>query len=298
MKSLKYNLSLLIANALFALNFSLFVSVMESKLLSIDAIYLLESLGLLFVTTTLRIYRREASPPIQLSDTIIITLTSILSTLGWSYATLWGMSLTSPIDAATIASVGPSLTLLFAHFMGRRSLTGVRIAGLVISLMGVVILVISHPSGVVSTQANRGNLLLLCAVIIAAINTLIFKPQLERYGVIRVAHIYAIAAAAINLPLFAKSLGQLITLSVSWVAATELTLLLLIGCALPLLLLFEGTEYLSALHTSLYRYTQPLIAAIVVLSRGQATLTAANIVAMVVLIAGGILVAQGVDRSD
>ncbi len=298
MKSLKYNLSLLFANALFALNFSLFVSIMEGASLSIEAIYLLQCLGLLVLTLSIRGSQRTTSHiPIRWRDMVAIALTAILSSLGWSYMTLWGMSLTSPIDAATIASVGPSLTLIFAHVLGRRKLTGPRISGVVVSLLGVAILVISRSKVIMSRGEVEGNTLLLGAVVIAAINTLIFKPQLERYGVIRVGLIYAIASSAVATPLFWRSLLDVQHLSLSLELSVELSLLLIIGGALPLMLLFEGTERLSPLHTSLYRYTQPLITAIVVVWRHQATLTAANYVAMGAIILGGILVAQGVDRS-
>ncbi|MFI3285753.1 MAG: DMT family transporter [Rikenellaceae bacterium] len=295
---IKYNLSLLGANSLFALNFSLFVSLLESLALSIGTIYILQCFALMLISATL--FLIVAHPPIRFraGDLISIALISIVSSLGWSYMMLWGMSLTSPIDAATIASVGPSLTLIFAHALHRRQLSGKRIAGVALSLLGVAILVINQSLFTSSQHEIKGNILLLGAVVVAAVNTLILKPHLERYGVIRVALIYAIATIIVSVPLFGGAINSLSTLSLGWSEGAELTLLIVVGSTLPLMLLFEGTEYLTPLHTSLYRYLQPLIAAVVVVARKQAELTLSGIVALIVIIAGGILVAQGVDKAE
>ncbi|MFI3281535.1 MAG: DMT family transporter [Rikenellaceae bacterium] len=292
---MKYNLALLCANTLFALNYSLFVSVMERDSLSIECIYLLQTL-IFGVAMVLWQLLSRGHLTISLRDFCAIGAVAILSSMGWSYLMLKGMSLSSPIDAAIIASVGPSLTLIFAHFMGRRRLTRGRISGVAISLSGVAILVVSRGSALMQSANVGGNLMLIVAVVIAALNTLLLKPLLERYGLAQIALCYAVVASIVALTLFGRELhfSPLGTLK-PW-NLVELIALLLFGSALPLLLLFEGTEFLSPLHTSLYRYMQPLIAAIVVVARGQATLTLANYLAMAALLLGGVLVAQKVDR--
>ncbi len=293
---MKYNLALLAANALFALNYSLFVSVMQGKSLSIGAIYILQTSCTAALTLLFHLFRAARSP-IEGRDILIIAATATVSSLGWSYATLRGMSLSSPIDAATIASMGPSLTLIFAHIMGTRKLSGVRIVGIVTSVVGVSILLFARGWNLLLGAQGRGNVLLLSAVVVSAANTLILKPQLLRYGLLRVALYYALSAFVVSLPLFWRDLLDLHLAQLSLWGGFELLLLLLIGSALPLILLFEGSERLSPLHTSLYRYAQPLITSIVVVSRGQAELTAANYVAMAAIVAGGVMVAKGVDRA-
>ncbi|MFR9503642.1 MAG: EamA family transporter [Rikenellaceae bacterium] len=296
MGRLKYNISLFGANILFALNYSLFVSLLEGDKLSIGAIYILQVLGLFIVAMVVGggAMVRSCCRGV---DIVIISLTAVVSALGWSYASLYGMSLTSPIDAATVASVGPSLTLIFAHLLGLRRVTGVRVVGLLLSLVGVATLVVTiHPlTG--NRRVVAGNMVLVAAVLVAAINTLIFKPQLERYGLRRVLLIYSVAAVVVSLPLFVDDLRGVDLLKLGWGGLLEACLLLLAGGALPLVMLLEGTEHLTALHTSLYRYLQPLITAAVVVARGQAQFTWVNCVAIVMIIAGGVALARGVDRA-
>ncbi len=295
---MKYNLSLLFANALFALNYSFFVSVMQAESLSIGAIYLLQSLVLVIILAIWSLlFKERVSAAISLRDHLIISLTAVCSSLGWSYATLEGMSLSSPIDAATIASAGPSLTLIFAHILGLRRVTRHRLWGIGISLFGVLVLLLS-PQWSASQRgsgAEMGNCLLVVAVVVSAVNTLILKPQLERYGLRRVALIYAVAASVVSVPIFAHQLSEV---NLARVDILEVVALLIIGSVTPLMLLFEGCEHLSALHTSLYRYVQPFVTSLVVITRGQAQIVGANYVALAAIIVGGVLVAQGVDRGE
>lgn len=297
MESAKYNISLIIANLLFALNFSLFVSVLEQRSLSLAEIFVLQNLLMLIVLSPWRIFVASRKLSMSAKDVLLISLIAIISSLGWSYSMLWGMSLTSPIDAATIAAAGPSLTLIFAHFMRRRRLTTARLSGVALSLLGVAILVASRGEAFSSVGGARGNVILAAAVVIAALNTLIIKPFLERYGVAKVAWCYALAASVVSLPLFWSELNFGTLRSLDLLSLLEVVALVILGAALPIVLLFEGTEYLSPLHTSLYRYLQPFVTSIVVVARHQATLSEANYLAFALILIGCLLVKTKVRNS-
>ncbi len=298
MKSFRYNLLLLGANSLFALNFSLFVSVMEQRALSLGAIFVLQNLCFVAVVGAWRASHKVVRTTLDLRGLLAIVAIAALSSLGWSYTTLWGMALTSPIDAATIASAGPSLTLIFAHFMRRRRLTPARLVGVAISLLAVVMLVVSSGELALRGVGAWGNLLLTVAMTIAALNTLLLKPLLERYGIQQVAWVYALTAAVVSLPLFWGEIELGVFETLNMASLLEIVMLLLLGGATPLLMLFEGTEYLSPLHTSLYRYVQPFVTSAVVLMRGQARLNAINYIALFVIVIGATLMARGVDRAE
>ncbi len=297
MRGLKYNVALFMANVLFAVNYSVGLSLMQSFLLSYRQIYIIEILSLVVVAVPLALGRGRLFV-VDFRSFLLVGLTALVSTLGWSYTTLWGLWLTSPIDVATIATVGPSLTLLFAHLLARRRFTELRLGGVALSLMGVAMLVVARGSILEVGSESFGSMLILVGVIAAAVNTLIIKGPVERYGVVSVMGWYGIVALVVNLPLF---WGDFIAIELSSVSGSlifELAYLVVIGSALPLFMLFEGTEYLTPLHTSLYRYVQPLVTTLVVVLRSQATLIWVNYVAMAVIVAGGVMMARGVDRGQ
>ncbi len=297
MRGLKYNVALFMANVLFAVNYSVGLSLMQSFLLSYRQIYIIEILSLVVVAVPLALGRGRLFV-VDFRSFLLVGLTALVSTLGWSYTTLWGLWLTSPIDVATIATVGPSLTLLFAHMLARRRFTELRLGGVALSLMGVAMLVVARGSILEVGSESFGSMLILVGVIAAAVNTLIIKGPVERYGVVSVMGWYGVVALVVNLPLF---WGDFIAIELSSVSGSlifELAYLVVIGSALPLFMLFEGTEYLTPLHTSLYRYVQPLVTTLVVVLRSQATLIWVNYVAMAVIVAGGVMMARGVDRGQ
>ncbi len=297
MRGLKYNVALFMANVLFAVNYSVGLSLMQSFLLSYRQIYIIEILSLVVVAVPLALGRGRLFV-VDFRSFLLVGLTALVSTLGWSYTTLWGLWLTSPIDVATIATVGPSLTLLFAHLLARRRFTELRLGGVALSLMGVAMLVVARGSILEVGSESFGSMLILVGVIAAAVNTLIIKGPVERYGVVSVMGWYGVVALVVNLSLF---WGDFIAIELSSVSGSlifELAYLVVIGSALPLFMLFEGTEYLTPLHTSLYRYVQPLVTTLVVVLRSQATLIWVNYVAMAVIVAGGVMMARGVDRGQ
>ncbi len=295
MKAIQYNLALLISNLLFALNYSVFVGVLGAEGFTVGVVYILQCFGLLAIASIMRLTTRARSP-IRAIDIAALGATALLSSLGWSYGMLWGLSLTAPIDAATIASVGPSLTLIFAHALGRRRLSGVRVVGIVLSLAGVAMLIFSQRTALLTARGSYGNLILCCAVTIAALNTLMLKPQLERYGLRRVAFIYALFAVGGSLPIFMHELAQIHLAQIRSAGLFEVGALIVAGAAIPMILLFEGTEHLTPLHTSLYRYLQPLTTAAVIAIRGEGSFTLLGSAALVLIVAGGVAVAKGVDR--
>ena len=80
-------------------------------------------------------------------------------------------------------------------------------------------------------------------------------------------------------------------------ALAELAYVLLLGTVWPMWLLYRGAEHLTAIHTALYRYIQPLIAGALALYRHQAAFDATNITALVLIFIGIVLTVIGYRES-
>lgn len=112
---------------------------------------------------------------------------------------------------------------------------------------------------------------MLIAVLSIAANTVIIKPQLQRFGTLWVMGWYYLIGVAITFPFFKDyiDLNRLYTLPPG--ALAETGILLIFGTVLPMYLLYRGTERLTSVHTALYRYIQPLVATTLALARHQET---------------------------
>ena len=123
MGKLKYNIALIVANVLFGANFSFYVSLTKSTV-SFQQIFILQLTvaALLFIPVALL---KKRTYKITLEDFGTIFIVALMVVYGWMYMLLWGASKTSPIDASTIATLGPVFTLIVARIVAPQRLSKV-----------------------------------------------------------------------------------------------------------------------------------------------------------------------------
>ena len=139
-------------------------------------------------------------------------------------------------------------------------------------------------------SSGLGNALVLVAVVAIAVNTVIIKPQLQRYGTLVVMGWYYIIGLLITAPFFWKYIADTDFLRLPLSGQAELAYVLVLGTVLPMYLLYRGTEKLTFIHTALYRYIQPVVATVLALVRHQEQIDRTNIIAGVLIFASIILV--------
>ncbi|MEG1623034.1 MAG: DMT family transporter [Alistipes sp.] len=292
----QYNLDLILANLLFGANFSFYVSLTRNYL-DFQQIFMLQILAAslffipfaLFSKYSYRITRRDVG------NILIVTL---LIVYGWMYMLLWGASFTSAIDASTIAALGPAFTLIAAHILNRSmKVSWMRMVGVGCALIGAAVLLFDQGFHLIHGSNGYGNALVLIAVVAIATNTVIIKPQLERLGTLVVMGWYYIIGLAITAPFFWKYIDHTQFLKLTFYAQAELAYILILGTVLPMYLLYRGTEKLTAVHTALYRYLQPLVATTLALIRHQEQLDRENLIAGAFIFGGILLITFGFHRT-
>ncbi|MBQ7856384.1 MAG: DMT family transporter [Alistipes sp.] len=289
---IRYNMALLAANVLFGANFSFYVS-LTRYYLNFEQIFMLQVLTAAAFFIPFAILSRR-SYRITVEDFGSIFIVALLVIYGWMYLLLWGASCTSPIDASTIATLGPVFTLIIARIVQPQKTSWVRLTGIVIALAGAAALLVDKGESLLGSNTEAfGNALVLCAVISIAANTVLIKPQLQRYGALTVMGWYYIIGFAMVAPFFWVEIDGLNLLRLPWGALAELLYILIFGTVLPMWLLYLGSAHLSSLHTALYRYMQPVVATCLSLLRGQNNIDRTNIVGASLIFVGIILVASG-----
>lgn len=286
---------LIAANLLFGANFSFYVSLIRNYL-RFEQLFMLQVLfaALCFIPSALlspRTYRISAR------DLLHILPISVLVVYGWMYLLLWGSSYTTPIDAAIIATLGPAFTLFIDRLLHRRQpLNRSHLLGTAAIFIGAWLLIFDK--GFLLTHGSRGygNLLVLGAVMAIAANTVLIKPQLERLETRVVMGWYYLVGLAITAPFFWHYIDHSDFLRLPLTALLELGYILLFGTVWPMWLLYRGTEQLTAVHTALYRYIQPLSAGALALYRHQARFDATNITALILIFVGIVLIVIGYQR--
>lgn len=291
-QKVKYNMALVIANILFGANFSFYVSLTEYYL-NFQQIFMLQVTVAAAFFIPFAIFSKR-SYKITVEDFGSIFIVAILVIYGWMYMLLWGASETSPIDASTIATLGPVFTLIVAHIVQPQRLSKVKTAGAVVALCGAIVLLADRNNHAISsTNEAFGNALVLCAVVAIAANTVLINRQLKRYGELTIMGWYYIIGFVMVAPFFWSEIEGFNPLNLPLLPMLELFYVIFLGTVLPMWLLYVGSSHLTAVHTALYRYIQPVVAAMLTLARGQNIIDRANIIGAVMIFSGVIFVVAG-----
>ena len=138
-------------------------------------------------------------------------------------------------------------------------------------------------------------LLLAIANFLCALGVLVLYDTNPSYAYSQA--VYYFIGLAIALPHFGHRLNIDELLRLPLLVQGELAYLLLFGTVWPMWLLYRGAEHLTATHTALYRYIQPLIAGTLAHLRHQAHFDRTNLTALVLIFVGILLTVIGYRRS-
>ena len=296
-EKLRYHTALVVSNILFGISFSVYVSLLHGAI-SPSQLFALQLIFSLLALAPFSLCRREFYR-ITLNDFGSIFIVALLVIFGWRYLLMAGASRTNPIDASTIATIGPIFTLITSIIAHSRTPTRGEMFGIVIALSGVLTILIDRGRVLVgSNSEGYGNALVLCAVVAIAVNTVLITPVLRRYGAVVVMGWYYLIGTTFAVPILVDVLPTLRMLYFTHLQWLELSYILLFGSALPMYLLYVASEHLSAIHNAAYRYIQPVIAAIIATVRGQSIIDRINVVGAVLIFLGMLCVIISTPRSE
>ncbi len=282
---LRYNIALAVSNVLFGISFSVYVSLLQGVMPS-SQLFAVQLLFSLSVFTPLAMMHRGFFR-ISLDDFGTIFIVALLVVYGWWYMLMKGASYTNPVDASTIATIGPIFTLITSIIVqSRRAKWGERL-GILLAVSGVFAILFDRGRMLIGEVGEAyGNALVLCAVVAIAVNTVLITPVLRRHGTVVVMGWFYLIGTILSLPLILSELPALKMSDFTHTQLLEIGYILLFGSALPLYLLYKSSEHLTAIHNAVYRYIQPIVATVVAVSRGQTIVDHTNIVGAVLIFLG------------
>ena len=294
---LRYHIALVVSNVLFGISFSAYVSLLQGAIQSsqLFALQLLFSTLVVVVPTLFsgRFFR------LTLNDFGSIFIVALLVVFGWWYLLMEGASYTNPIDASTITTIGPIFTLITSIIAHSRRARWGEIVGIVVAILGVAIILIDRGRLLIGdVREGYGNTLVLCAVVAIAVNTVFITPVLRRHGAMVVMGWYYLIGTVLAMPLIVQSMPTLHLSDFSHLQLAEIAYILLFGSVLPMYLLYASSEHLTAVHNAIYRYIQPIVAAVVATVRGQAIIDRTNIVGAVLIFIGMFCVILSTPRNE
>ncbi len=251
-------LSLVLMAVLWGVNFSVVkygTQVMEP--LAYNALRM--TLGCLLLLAIVRLRPRPRPAP---SDLRHLLLLGILGHCVYQILFIYGISLTRAGTASLVVAASPAVVALVARMYGHERLPGKAVAGIALSIGGVVLVL----GGSVAADGSRhliGDLMILAAVVAWAFYTTGLVGITKRVDSVQVAA-WTLVGGVIPLNLIAVPA----LLRVDWPAVTPMTWGAVVysgvlAMVVAYLLWYRGVREIGPTRTSMFGNLQPIVAVLV-----------------------------------
>ncbi len=211
---------------------------------------------------------------------------------------LWGLSLTSPIDASIISTLVPILTMVLAALFLREPITWLKAGGVALGCVGAVLLVVLSNRTTAAASSLVGNTLCIISAISFAFYLTAFRNLIVRYSPFTVMKWMFLFAAIVALVIYRKPLmaTDFAALPTSvWAGA-----LYVIVCStfLSYLCVPIGQRYLRPTLVAMYNYVQPVVAVLLSVALGLDAFGFSKVAAALCVFVGVWLVTQSKSRRE
>ena len=248
-------------------------------------------LGAAILFWTISFFRKRE--PVSWKDLGLFFLASQTAIVFNQGSFIFGVSMTSPIDASIITTSLPILTLIIAAFYLKEPVTGKKIAGIIFGATGAILLVMSGQQLANGNASNiRGDLLCLTAQLCFSIYLVFFRGLINRYSPITIMKWMFTGSAMSVLPFTYGKILAIDWTAVEWRTIGGIAFVVVGGTFISYLLVSIGQKRLRPTVVSMYNYIQPIAAAVMAILWGMDSFTLLKTIAVIFIFSGVYLVTQ------
>ena len=225
---------------------------------------------------------------IEWKDLWKVAIASFLGLFMTQFSFLVAITQTTAIDASIMSSMSPIMALVISAIVLKERITWSGVAGIALSLAGVMILIfncVSIRSGAATTS--------IWGIVGMMVNTLsfasyvgIFKPLIQKYSVVTFMKWMFLFSALMSLPFsfsaFAASNLAAVPMNVMW----QVIYVVVGATFIAYFLIPIGQKRLRPVVVCMYTYVQPVIAMVIALAMGLDSLNALKIAATLLVFVG------------
>ena len=286
-EALTGNLACFAAYAIFGFNIVSCKSIALDGNITPMALFCLRSFG---ATTLFWIWSLFFGPRGQIAkgDLWKVAVASFLGLFMTQLSFLFAITKTTAIDASIMSTLSPIMTLVISAIVIKERITWSGVAGIALSLVGVLILIfncVSIRSGADSTSI-WGVLGMIANTFCFASYVGIFKPVIRKYSVVTFMKWMFLFSSLMALPFafgaFKASNLAAVPMDVMW----QIIYVVVGATFIAYFLIPIGQKRLRPVVVCMYTYVQPVIAMVIALALGLDTLNALKVMATVLVFTG------------
>ena len=215
---------------------------------------------------------------------------------------IFGVGLTSPVDASIITTSMPLLAMVLAVIYLKEPITGKKVLGIAVGATGALLLILgSHQVSEAKAAGNHyiwGDLLVLLAQFSYALYFVLFKNFVNKYSLITIMKWMFTYAFICALPF---SYNDLLHTEWKSLQNTEIGALVFIvvgSTFISYVLIVIGQKNLRPTVAGMYNYVQPLVASIVAVCWGMDTFNFVKIISVALIFGGVYLVTNSRSKAE
>ena len=236
--------------------------------------------------------------PVSWKDLLLLLLASQFAIVFNQGSFIFGVSLTSPIDASIITTSLPILTLILSAFFLKEPVTGRKITGIVFGATGAILLVFGGQQVSAGNGSNIwGDLLILTAQLSFSIYLVFFRGLIGRYSPITIMKWMFTYAFVCVLPFSFGGVAATDWPALGGGAIGAIAFIVAGGTFLSYMLVVVGQKRLRPTVAGMYNYIQPLVASIVAVCWGMDRFNVVKVLAVVLIFGGVYLVTVSPSRA-
>lgn len=211
---------------------------------------------------------------------------------------IFGLSLTSPIDASIVTTTLPIITMIVAAIYLKEPVTNKKVLGIFVGAIGALTLILGSQSSGAGGSSIWGDLLCLLAQFSFSIYLTVFKGLSQRYSPVTINKWMFVYASMCYIPFTYNDVAAIEWSAVSTAAIWQVLYVVLGGSFIAYICIMTAQKLLRPTVVSMYNYMQPIISSIAVVLMGMGTFGWQKGISVGLVFLGVYIVTQSKSRSD
>lgn len=215
---------------------------------------------------------------------------------------IFGVGMTSPVDASIITTSMPLLAMVLAAIYLKEPITGKKVLGIAVGATGALLLILgSHQVSEAKAAGNHyiwGDLLVLLAQFSYALYFVLFKNFVNKYSLITIMKWMFTYAFICALPFSYHDLLHTEWKSLQNTEIGALVFIVVGSTFISYVLIVIGQKNLRPTVAGMYNYVQPLVASIVAVCWGMDTFNFVKIISVALIFGGVYLVTNSRSKAE
>lgn len=296
-KNYKAHIALLMANVIWGLNAPIGKFVLDSPYVSAVSLTTFRMVGAAIAFWIASIFTRKEH--VKSHDLLLLFFAALFGIVFNQGSFIFGLSLTSPIDASIVTTTTPIITMIVAALYLKEPVTGKKVMGIFIGAMGALILILSSQSPTTGRSGNVwGDLLCLTAQLSFAIYLTVFRNLIIKYSSVTIMKWMFIYASICFIPFSYHDVSSMRFSEIGTDVYAGIAFVVFGATFLSYLFVMTGQKKLRPTLVSMYNYVQPIVASAIAVAMGMDTFGWSKAGAIILVFTGVYIVTQSKSKAQ